>query len=187
MTGRVLVVDDDPSMCELLEVGLVARGFDITWTTSAVEALEIAATAGIDAVVTDLNMRGVSGLQLCERVVASRPDVPVIVITAFGSMETVIAAIRAGAYDFMTKPLELDDLALALTRALQHRALLDERTRLRRAVEDAADLRDPAGVDPASSKGHDLFERVAERDASALIPGDKGKELIARVLRRRGE
>jgi CheY-like chemotaxis protein len=123
MKGRVLVVDDDRSMCEMLEVGLVARGFETKWTTSAAEALESLVAADVDAVVTDLNMRGVSGLQLCERVVASCPDVPVIVITAFGSAETAIAATRAGASDFITKPLDVDTLAVALTRAVELRTL----------------------------------------------------------------
>jgi two-component system response regulator HydG len=188
MSGRVLVVDDDRSMCELLEAGLGPKGFETTWTTSAAEALERLATADVDAVVTDLNMRGMSGLELCQQVVASRPDVPVIVITAFGSLETAIAAIRAGAYDFITKPLEIDALALALARAVQHRVLRDEVKRLRRVVEDARGFGDLLGASASMRKVYDLLERVGESDASVLISGESGtgKELVARALHRRG-
>src|SRR5579862_5986297 len=110
--GRILIVDDEQSMCEALEAGLTPKGFETRWTTSATAALEQLEGAEVDVVLTDLNMRGMNGLELCERVVANRPDVPVVVITAFGSFETAVAAIRAGAYDFVTKPVKTDALAL---------------------------------------------------------------------------
>ena len=93
---RVLIVDDDRSMCELLEIGLRKRGFDPLWRTDPLEALELLSTEDPDVIITDLNMPSVPGTELCARVLANRPDVPVIVITAFGSLETAVAAIRAG-------------------------------------------------------------------------------------------
>ncbi len=120
---RVMVVDDDRAMCEVLELGLRKRGFDVLWHTDPLEALRVLPNEDIEVVVADLNMPGLRGTELCSRVLANRPDVPVIVITAFGSLETAIAAIRAGAYDFVTKPFEVDTLALVLQRAVQHRAL----------------------------------------------------------------
>ena len=113
MSGRVLVVDDEREMCEAIAAGLGPRGFEIESHTSGEAALAALDTAEVDVVLTDLNMRGMDGLALCERVVASRPDVPVVVITAFGSLETAIAAIRAGAYDFITKPVKMEALAVA--------------------------------------------------------------------------
>src|SRR6266403_154982 len=110
MSGRVLVVDDERERCEAIAAGLGPRGFEVQWHTSAEAALAALDTAEVDVVLTDLNMRGMDGLALCERVVASRPDVPVVVITAFGSLETAIAAIRAGAYDFITKPVKMEAL-----------------------------------------------------------------------------
>src|SRR4030095_7263433 len=98
---------------------------------NAAEALERLATAEVDTIVTDLNMRGMSGIELCERIVANRPDVPVIVITAFGNLEMEIGAIRAGAYDFITKPFDVEALAMALDRAAQTRFLREEVKRLR--------------------------------------------------------
>src|SRR5439155_7331193 len=121
--GRVLVVDDDVDVCALLEARLGGRGFEVAWTTSAQAALDSLATAEVDAVLTDIKMGRMSGLELCERLVASRPDLPVVVMTAFGTIETAIAAIRAGAYDFVTKPVEIDALVVALERAVEHRAL----------------------------------------------------------------
>src|SRR5213592_847887 len=108
--GRVLVVDDDVDVCALLEVRLAGRGFEVARTTSAAAALDTLATAEVDVVLTDIKMARMSGLELCERIVASRPDLPVVVMTAFGTLEAAIAAIRVGAYDFVTKPVEIDAL-----------------------------------------------------------------------------
>ena len=188
MKSRVLVVDDDRSMCEVLEAGLGERGFDVRWTTSGNEALAILAAVEVDVVVTDLNMRGMNGFELCERIVANRPDVPVVVITAFGSLETAIAAIRAGAYDFLTKPLELEALAVAVARAVQHRSLREEVKRLRRVVSDAERFDDLLGQSAAMAKVHEMLARLADSDASVLVTGESGtgKECVARALHRTG-
>ena len=114
MKGRVLFVDDDKSMLELSSERLKKRQFEVVTAQSAAEARVVFDAAEPDVVVTDLNMPGQSGIQLCEWVVTNRRDTPVIVITAFGSLDTAIAAIRAGAYDFITKPFEIDVLAIAL-------------------------------------------------------------------------
>ena len=117
MRGRILIVDDEPAMCEALATELEGRDFGVIARTSADAALKAFASEELDVVVTDLKMPGTSGIALCERIVANRPDVPVIVVTAFGSLETATAAIRAGAYDFITKPLDADVLSLTLDRA----------------------------------------------------------------------
>ena len=91
-----------------------------------------------EAVVTDLNMRGLDGLELCQRLVKNEPALPVLVLTAFGSLETAVRAIRAGVYDFLTKPLDIDVVALALDRAVGHRALRREVEALRRVVAKRA-------------------------------------------------
>ena len=126
MSRRILVVDDDKSMCELLDADLSRRGFQILYCTSADEAFRVLQDKEFDTVLTDLQMPGMDGIDLCNRIVLNRSDIPVIVITAFGSMETAIEAMRAGAYDFVTKPFEMDILALALERALKHRSLQEQ-------------------------------------------------------------
>jgi two-component system response regulator HydG len=179
-----LVVDDDRSMCELLQAGLVRRGFEVTWRTSAAEALAAMSEGDFDVIVTDLNMPGTNGLELCERVTANRPDVPVVVITAFGSLDTAVAAIRAGAYDFITKPFEMDVLRLTLDRAVQHHRLRDEVKRLRQAVTESRGFGEILGSSPPMRQVLDLVNRAAESDATALITGESGtgKELVARAL-----
>jgi len=114
--------------------------------------------------------------------------VPVIVITAFGSIQTAIAAIRSGAYDFVTKPLEVDALGLALERAIQHRRLSDEVRRLRQAVEETRRFGALLGTSPAMRRMYELLDRIADSSASVLIAGETGtgKELVARALHERG-
>ena len=188
MKGRTLIVDDDRSMCELLDESLARRGFAPTWRTSAAEAFRLLETEDFDVIVTDLNMKGMNGIDLCGRIVANRPDVPVVVLTAFGSLDTAVAAMRAGAYDFITKPVEMDALALALDRAVQHRALREEVKRLREVVDASQHLGEIIGASPAMKRLYDLIDRASGTDASVLLTGESGtgKELVAQALHGRG-
>ena len=121
--GRVLIVDDERNMCELIATDLKLRGVESRWCTSANDAFRLFRDEPFDVVLTDVRMPGTTGLQLCKQLTDMRPDIPVVVMTAFGSMETAVEAIRAGAYDFVTKPIEMDMLALLLERAFRHRNL----------------------------------------------------------------
>ena len=103
---KVFVVDDEREMVDLVQLGLKKRGFQVVTFGSGTDALTALTEHDVDVVVTDLNMKGMTGLELCQRIVADRPDLPVIMLTAFGSFETAVGAIRAGAYDFVTKPVE---------------------------------------------------------------------------------
>ncbi len=187
MTARVLLVDDDRALCEALEGGLRKRGFDVTWQTSPDDALQTLVTEELDVVVTDLNMRGLDGIELCKRIVGSRPEIPVIVLTGFGSLETAVSAIRAGAYDFLSKPIELDALAIAIERAASHKQLGDEVKRLRHEVEKRPSFDELVGQSPAMRVVYDLIDRVADSEASVLVAGESGtgKEVVARALHKR--
>jgi two-component system response regulator HydG len=184
MFGSILLAEDDRSMCELLHAGMPRRGFEVTWRTSAAEALAVLLERDFDVVVTDLNMPGTNGIELCERVVANRPDIPVVVITAFGSLDTATAAIRAGAYDFITKPFDLDALRLTLDRAVQHRRLRDEVKRLQQEVTSSQGFGEILGASAPMRRVLDLVSRAAESDTTVLVTGESGtgKELIARAL-----
>ncbi len=184
MSGRILVVDDDDAMGALLVASLPKRGYQTRAVTSAEQALALLAEEDFDAVVADLNMKGMNGLQLCSRIVASRPDVPVIVITAFGSLETAIEAIRAGAYDFLTKPFDTRSLAVALDRAVAHRTLGQEVRRLRARIDHERPLHELSGDSPAMQPIRDLIVRLADSEASVLVTGESGtgKEIVSRAL-----
>ena len=186
MKGSILIVEDDAALCRALDLGLRDAGFTTTSITSPQEALEELHRSDFDAVLTDLNMPGVNGLELCQRVAADRPDIPVVVLTAFGSMETAIGAIRAGAYDFITKPIEIEALVLVLERAVQHRMLRQEVRRLRSAVERRSGADEILGESPAIVAVKSMVERIAEADATVLISGESGtgKEVVARALHR---
>ena len=184
---RVLVVDDDTDVCTLLQARLTARGFDVHWMTSPAAALEHLENADVHVVITDVKMAELDGLELCERVAHRRPDVPVIVMTAFGTIETAIAAIRRGAYDFITKPIAIDPLVVALDRAIEHRGLRAEVKRLQQVLEEYGRFGELVGTSVPMRRLYDLLDRVAGSDATVLVTGETGtgKELVARELHRR--
>jgi two-component system response regulator HydG len=186
MKGRVVVIDDDQSMCEMIEAGLRRKDFDVTWRTSAREAESIFRQEEYDVVLTDLQMPGEDGLELCRRLVRNRPDIPVVVVTAFGSMESAVAALRAGAYDFVSKPFDLDTLSLLLSRAVNHRRLLERIRVLSETVTGPDSFDGLIGASPAMKHMFDLMKRIADTDSSVLIVGESGtgKELVARSLHR---
>jgi two-component system, NtrC family, response regulator AtoC len=188
MHGNILLVDDDQDLSEAIIAGLGPRGFNLSWKASAEAALAALDEQDWDVVVTDISMTGMTGLALCERVVANRPNLPVVLITAFGSLETAIGAVRAGAYDFVTKPFELNVMALALERAVRHRHLHEEVKRLRDVVAKSTEMDGMIGTSPAMRRVFELVDRVAETDATVLITGKSGtgKELVARALHKRG-
>ena len=184
---KILVVDDDAEMCAMLNAQLSRRGFVVTPMTDPGAAFDLLRAGDFDVVVTDLNMRGMNGIELCERIVSNRPDIPVVVITAFGSLETAIAAMRVGAYDFVPKPFEIEALVLALERAAQHRALRDEVSRLRQVVLDSRRMDEILGESPVMKRVFEMIDRVADTGSSVLLTGESGtgKELAARALHRR--
>ena len=187
MQVPLLVIDDDKSMCELLSDGLSEHGFEVVHTTDPRAALELASKQEFDAVLTDINMPGMDGLELCKSLVATRPNVPVLVITAFGSLESAVRAMRAGAYDLLTKPLDIEVVALALNRALGHRALGEEVRRLRRLVEQERRYGDIVGASPPMRSVYETIERAAPTDSTILLTGETvtGKEIVARSLHHR--
>ena len=184
MAARILVVDDDSAMTELLVQTLPSKGYLTVARASGEAALALLEQEDFDVVVTDLNMNGMHGLDLCTRVVANRPDIPVIVITAFGSLESAIEAIRAGAYDFVTKPFDIKTLVVALDRAAQHRNLRQEVRRLRDEISHGRPIPDLNGESDVMRPVRELIVRLADSDASVLITGESGtgKEVVARAL-----
>ncbi|MFO0740519.1 MAG: sigma-54 dependent transcriptional regulator [Labilithrix sp.] len=186
---RVLVVDDEPEMANVIEQALTRRGYHAVQCNSADAAWETLEREDFDVVVTDLNMRGMSGVDLTDRVAKNRVDLPVIVITAFGSLETAIATMRAGAYDFITKPFDIEQLVVAVERAIQNKSLREEVKRLRMEVARSKPADEIIGDGPMMKKVHEVVARVAETDATVLVTGESGsgKELIARDVHKRSK
>jgi DNA-binding NtrC family response regulator len=184
MRGTILIVDDEQPICEMLEDHLKRQGFRPTWYTSAETALDALKTESFDVLLTDMNLPNMNGIELCERIVANRPDIPVIVITAFGSMETAIAAIRAGAYDFVNKPIDMEFLALALDRAVKHHNLQEKVKLLDEALKQSHRFDALIGESPPICKLMNRLARVADTETSILITGETGtgKELVAQAL-----
>ena len=186
---RILVVDDEPEMTIIIEQALTRRGYDVTQLQSADAAWELLEREDFDVVVTDINMKGMNGVELAERSAQNRRDVPVIVITAFGSLETATAVLRAGAYDFITKPFDIDQLVVSVERAFQNRRLREEVKRLREEVGRSKPTSELMGDSSAMQKVHETIARVADTDATILITGESGtgKELVARALHKRSK
>lgn len=187
MNGRIVVIDDDEDMCQMIEAGLGRRDFEVTWRTSIKGADEILRNQEYDVVLTDMHLPGEDGLELCRRLTKTRPDIPIVVITAFGNMDSAVAALRAGAYDFVSKPVDLDTLGLLLERAVNHRRLLERIRVLSETVEGPKEFDRMIGSSPAMQKVYSLMERVANLDSSVLISGESGtgKEVVARCLHKR--
>jgi two-component system response regulator HydG len=182
----VLVVDDERSMCDLVEAALAIDGCRAVTCQSADQALERLHERDFDAVLTDVRMPGTSGLELCQQITQLRPDLPVIVMTAFGSMELAIAAIRNGAYDFVTKPVEMHVLRLTIGRAVEHHRLTRTIQLLRDNGSERGDLAELIGQSDPMLQLYDQIRRVSTTDASILITGESGtgKEVVSRAIHR---
>jgi DNA-binding NtrC family response regulator len=184
---RVLVVDDEPDVCEFLGASLTQRGLDVRTTTRADSALEMATSEDVDVVLSDLRLDDMDGLELCRRIAEREPNLPVVVITGDGSLDAAVGAIRAGAYDFITKPIDVDALEVAIQRAVTHCRLTAEVHRLRDEVARLNLSDDMVGASPAVRRVRDLIERLGPTDATVLVAGESGtgKELVARGIHTR--
>ena len=184
MRGNVLIVDDERSMCDMIAKHLKIRDYEYETCTSPVEALERIREGDFDVVLTDINMPGMSGIELCTQAAAARPDLPFIIMTAFGSLETAVDAIRAGAYDFVTKPITIDLLLISIERAIEHRRLYEQVNRLNTAIETAQGFGDIVGKSTVMRQLFNQLTRITESDASILLTGESGtgKELVARNI-----
>jgi two-component system response regulator HydG len=186
VNGTILIVDDDEDTAVLLRDSLRKRGYDVDAVNSAQQCLERLRTDPADVVVTDVQMSGMSGIDLCVELRQRYPDLLPLVLTGQGGLDTAIAAIRAGAYDFITKPVKVDALAIAVQRALEHLSLQREVMRLRRDQHKDMPIDGIAGSSPAIRETIEMIRRIADSDATVLVTGESGtgKELVARALHR---
>ncbi len=184
MNESILIVDDEVDAADLLCDALRARGFRSEAVNSGLACLERLRTYDADVVLVDVGMPGMPGLELCATLREQHPDLLPVVVTGHGDVDTAIAAMRAGAFDFIAKPFKIAAAELAIARALEHLALKREVRRLRAVVEHDGGADGIAGDSPAIRAMRELIARVADSDASVLITGESGtgKELVARAL-----
>jgi DNA-binding NtrC family response regulator len=186
MTGRILVADNDAEMVTMLHRHLEGDGHAIVTAATGAGALAAVEREEFDAILTDLVMDEVDGLALLRAAQVSQPGARVILMTAFGSLETAIEAMREGAYDYLTKPFKLGEVSLAVQRALDDRRIREENRRLRAQVEERFGLETLLGRSRVMQGAVERIRAVADSDASVLLLGESGtgKELAARAIHR---
>jgi DNA-binding NtrC family response regulator len=185
---RILVVDDDPEMCGMLSDVLKGEGFSVLTTSESLEALKILKREEFDVIITDLKMKGLKGLDLLGQANKVASLTPVIIITAFGTIESAIKAMKMGAYDYITKPFQIDEIVLTVKKALENRLLKKEVLRLKKEVESRYDFHHLIGRSHSMQRIYDLIERISDSSSNVLITGESGtgKELVGKAIHYNG-
>src|SRR5213594_2441336 len=182
MKKRILVVDDEEKLRRVIELHLLSAGFDVDKARSAEDALKLVDRA--DMVITDLRLPSMDGLQLISLIRRQNSHAPVVVMTAFGTIENAVEAMKAGATDFLLKPFSLDHLMAVIHKALEVRALRDENRQLREELGKRYQFDNIIGRSPAMQEIFATIERVAPTRATVLLAGESGvgKDMIARAI-----
>lgn len=183
VTANILVADDEKNIREGLKISLKKEGHTVYLAEDGVEALNIMESKDIDLVITDLKMPNLDGEELMKRIIKKDNNIPVIILTGHGTVENAVEAMREGAYDFLTKPLNLDKLSLIVNRAIKQRQLIIENRILQNKVDKEAMIK-IIGKSSKIMKVFDLVKHVAPTKASVLIEGENGvgKELVANMI-----
>ncbi|MCX6356469.1 MAG: sigma-54 dependent transcriptional regulator, partial [Candidatus Aureabacteria bacterium] len=182
--ARILVVDDEESLLEVIGAVLTREGYEVVTTTNPEEAMRLLREEQIDVVVTDLKMKPIDGLQLLQETKALDRDVVVIMLTAFATVESAVEAMKLGAYDYIIKPFKIDEIRMTLKRALSHRGLARENITLKRELAGIYRFENIVGTSEAMQKIFKKMDKIADTDSTILIYGESGtgKELVAHAL-----
>ena len=182
--ARILIIDDDPAMVSVISDICQERGHQTVAYASGIKALENLATHSPQLVISDLRMDKVGGLDILRECREVLPQTPVILITAYKTVETAIEAMKLGAYDYITKPFKVDELQLTIQRALDNQTLVRENRNLRQIVKEKYRFENIIGTSAKMQEIYNLIAKVADTDSTILIQGESGtgKELVARAL-----
>jgi DNA-binding NtrC family response regulator len=182
--ARLLVVDDEQRQRDILRMILESEGYDVTTAGNGRQALQAAGGEAFDAVLTDLKMPDMSGIALLEELLKGQPSLCVVLMTAHGSIDSAVEAMRKGAFDYLTKPLERDELVMIVSRATERSRLLRENRLLQEQLRDRFRIENMVGVHGSMQEVARVVQKVAASASTVLIYGETGtgKELVARAL-----
>ncbi len=180
----ILIVDDEKSILDLLGLVFKKEGYRVVTNPGTAKAFEMLASDDIDLVISDIKMPQLDGMAFLKAVKRQRPDVPVIVITAFGSVKQAVEALKEGALDYVTKPFDIEELKILVAHGFEQRRLREENILLKKTFRDQARFENMIGKSKAMQEVFHLIERVASTDSTVLITGESGtgKEMAARAV-----
>ncbi len=186
MTGTILVVDDERGQREILDIILKKEGYRVASVDGAREALQRLELEEYDIILTDLKMQGMSGMELLERVLGENPQQCIIIMTAHGTIDSAVAAMKKGAFDYLEKPLERETLLLTLRRAFERLDLLQENRRLQKQLEENRGVPSLIGSHPKMKEVYRIVNKIADTPSTVIIYGESGtgKELVAQAIHR---
>lgn len=184
MKFTLLIIDDEKNIREGLAANFEMEDYNVKTASNGADGLKLIEKGDIDLVITDLRMPGISGEQVLAKVTAETPGIPVIILTGHGSIDSAVDAMRHGAYDFLTKPLNLDQLGMIVKRALESREMKVQHEQLKQELADSSSLKEMIGKSAAMQKVQEMIRKVAPSRASVLITGESGvgKELVANAI-----
>lgn len=188
MKPRILVVDDEESIREFLEIMLKKEGYDVTIAEDGARAKDVLAKKTFDMVISDLQMPNMTGLELLKHVKESYPDLVFMLITAFGTTETAVEAMKMGAYDYLTKPFKIDEVRMNVTNALRSKNLEVENRVLKKELNKEYSFQNVVGNSEVMHRIFDLVKRVSMAPSNILITGESGtgKEVVAKAIHYNG-
>ncbi|MFY1664683.1 sigma-54-dependent transcriptional regulator [Pseudomonas sp. Pseu.R1] len=188
MSHNVLVVDDEPKLCDLLASALSQNGIQVFTAGNGLHALTVLEREEIDLVISDWRMPGMDGPQLLAEIKQRFPQLPVIVMTAYSTVKNAVQSMRNGAYDYISKPFDIDELDITVHKALQFRDILRDNQRLRAELDEHQQIESLVGESPAFRKVLQAVDSVRESSATILLTGESGtgKEMVARAIHKHG-
>src|SRR2546423_1538479 len=188
-TAKILVVDDEPSILRLLQEALTQWGYSVKCASSGTEAVEAVRAEMFDAVITDIRMPEMSGLELLKEVKRQDESIEIVMMTGYPTISSAVEALKEGAYDYLSKPLILDELRHLMSRLVERRFLRGEVHSLRARLGEELTVNELIGTSPAMQEVKEVIAKVAVTDSPVLIEGESGtgKELVAAAIHRLSE